>query len=141
MTHSRASLILIYNADSGIIQALMHAVHKQVSPETYPCSLCALTYGAVSMKGEWRRFLDSLRLNVVFHHRDDFTAAFPALGTGGDREVELPAILFGEAGEEPRVLIPANELDAMKDAAELMARVKEVLAPKLANASGIRAVA
>ena len=121
-------LLIVYNADSGLINALMHAVHKQLFPETYPCSLCAITYGAVSMHGEWKRFLESLPMDVVFHHKDDFTEAYPEIGTDGAREVALPAILTSRQGEEPQVLIPAEELDAMKDTVELMARVEEQLA-------------
>lgn len=121
-------LILVYNADSGLITALMHAVHKQVQPSTYPCSLCAITYGAVSMKREWKRFLTGLMHEVVIHHRDDFTAAFPGLGAGGAREVALPAILISDSGEEPRVMIDASELDAMADADALMQTLRERIA-------------
>ena len=77
MNHPSPSLLLVYNADSGIINALMDAVHKQLSPETLPCSLCAITYGAVSMHVEWRRFLDSLPIEVAIRYKDDFEAAYP----------------------------------------------------------------
>ncbi|MEM6908578.1 MAG: hypothetical protein AAF494_07845 [Pseudomonadota bacterium] len=127
-------LILVYNADSGLLTALMHAVHKQVSPSTYPCSLCALTYGLVSMRGAWKRFLNSFDLDLVFHHRDDFTQAFPALGTAGPREVALPAILLADPGDEPRVIIPAEALDQMHDLAELMEHLEaQLLAEQLAR--------
>lgn len=119
--------MLVYNADTGLIQALMHAVHKQVRPETYPCSLCALTYGAVSMRGDWKRYWRALEPQVDFYHRDDFTEDFPALGTGGLREVALPSILLSEGGEEPRVLIAKQELDAMADVHALMTRVSKAL--------------
>ena len=124
---SRPRLIAIYNADTGLIEALMHAVHKAVRPQTYPCSLCALTYGAVSMRGDWKRFWRALDADVNFYHRDDFTRDFPTLGTGGEREVALPAILISDAGEEPRVLIANEELDAMADVEELMRRVSTLL--------------
>ncbi|MDJ0979188.1 MAG: hypothetical protein QNI87_11735 [Erythrobacter sp.] len=123
----RPRLICVYNADTGLIEALKHAVHKAVRPETYPCSLCALTYGAVSMRGDWKRFWRSLDADVDFYHRDDFTRDFPALGTGGARQVALPVILVSEAGEEPRVAVSSEELDAMADVDELMARVGERL--------------
>ncbi|MEO1489110.1 MAG: hypothetical protein AAFR88_06710 [Pseudomonadota bacterium] len=120
---NRPRLVLVYNADTGLIEALMHAVHKQFFPSTYPCSLCALTYGAVSMRGDWKAFWQGLDAEVSFFHRDDFTQAFPTLGTGGVREVTLPVVLMSEAGEEPRVLISNEELDAMADVDELMARM------------------
>lgn len=122
-------LILVYNADSGLITALMHAVHKQISPATYPCSLCAITYGAVSMRGDWKRFWQQLDARVDFYHRDDFTRDFPELGTGGARQVALPVILISEAGEEPRVMISNEQLDAMAGVDELMARVSAALSP------------
>lgn len=120
-------LICVYNADTGLIEALMHAVHKAVRPETYPCSLCALTYGAVSMRGDWKAFWQALELQVDFYHRDDFTKGFPVLGTGGQREVALPVILIDEADAEPRVLVSNEELDAMADVDELMAKVESAL--------------
>jgi hypothetical protein len=123
----KARLLCVYNADTGLIQALMHAVHKQFRPETYPCSLCALTYGAVSMRGDWKSFWQALEPQVDFYHRDDFTEDFPTLGTGGEREVALPTILISEQGEEPRVLISNEELDAMADVNELMAKVTKEL--------------
>ena len=120
-------LICVYNADTGLIQALMHAVHKQLWPETYPCSLCALTYGAVSMRGDWKAFWQALDYQVEFYHRDDFTRDVPLFGTGGAREVALPVVMLGEAEAEPRVLISKEELDAMEDVDALMARVKKEL--------------
>ena len=127
MIQKRPRLVLVYNADTGLIQALMHAVHKAVKPETYPCSLCALPYGAVSMRGDWKAFWEGLDADVEFYHRDDFTRDFPALGTGGMREVALPVVLISEAGEEPRVMISNEELDAMEDVDALMARVSALL--------------
>ncbi len=135
MTQPSARLMLVYNADSGIINALMHAVHKQVRPETYPCSLCALTYGAVSMRGEWKSFLDSLPMDVVFHHRDDFAEAYP------DQDTPLPAILVSENGKDPRELIPASELDAITDAAELIDQVEDRLVTESLYGPRLRVVA
>lgn len=135
MTKLNSRLMLVYNADSGLIQALMHAVHKQVRPETYPCSLCALTYGVVSMRSEWRRFLKSLRMEVVFHHRDDFAEAYPG------HDFVLPAILISENGNTPRVLIPAEDFDAMTDAAELIDQVQERLVIERLGGPALQTVA
>ena len=37
-------LIFIYNAKSGFINELVDIPHKIISPETYDCNLCAITY-------------------------------------------------------------------------------------------------
>jgi hypothetical protein len=123
MSRSAASLILVYNADSGLPNAVKDAVWKVLRPATYPCSLCALTYGWVSMHGRWRRFLGQLPQAKVFHHRDDFALAFPGLA------IPLPAILLAEGEAPPQVLVSAAELDALPDLEALIALVAARLAP------------
>ena len=106
MTVSPDELLIVYNADGGIFSALADALHKVVSPATYPCSLCAMTYGPVAMRGRWRNFLARLPQTKRFYHRDDFAAAYP------DSVVALPAILTRAPGHAPRLLVSAAELDA-----------------------------
>ncbi|TRD11828.1 hypothetical protein FGU71_08145 [Erythrobacter insulae] len=121
MDHARTRLLIVYNADSGVMNALLHALHKQFAPATYPCSLCALTYGSVSMRREWRAFLNELPLEVVFHHRDDFAAAYPGHG------YDLPAILLADKDSAPRILVPAAELNPMAELSDLIVRVESQL--------------
>ena len=119
------TLIFVYNADGGPLNAVSDAVHKLVSPATYPCSLCALTYGAVAMHGAWRTFLGSTGLPVLFLYRDEFRADLDR------RELALPAILLGAAsGGPPQVLLSAAELNALADLPTLIDLVKARLAEK-----------
>ena len=114
MSNTMPRLILVYNADSGVLNMVKDAVWKVVRPSTYPCSLCALTYGWVSMHGQWRRFLDRLPHTKVFHHKDDFAVAFPGIA------VALPVVLLAQGGGAPQVLVSAEELDALSDLAALI---------------------
>ncbi|MEP5938085.1 MAG: hypothetical protein ABJ239_07155 [Erythrobacter sp.] len=120
--------MIVYNAESGIITALLHALHKQFKPKTYPCSLCALTYGWVSMRSRWRKFLATLPVEPVFHHSDDFAEAYPKV------DVALPAILIRPAGEQPTVLITAAQLDAMSGIEELISEVERRVVRAFASA-------
>ena len=122
MTHPASRLILVYNADGGWLNALKDAVWKVARPATYPCSLCALTYGWVSMHGRWRRFLAHLPQTKVFHHRDDFALAYP------DLAVALPAILLAQGHAAPQVLVSAAELDTLADLEALVRLVEQRLA-------------
>lgn len=122
MNNTMPRLILVYNADSGVLNMVKDAVWKVVRPATYPCSLCALTYGWVSMHGQWRRFLDGLPHTKVFHHKDDFAVAFPGVA------VALPAVLLAQGDSAPQVLVSASELDALPDLAALIAVVGDRLA-------------
>jgi hypothetical protein len=141
MGTAQTRLIFVYNANSGLAEAIRHAFHKQLFPASYPCSLCALTFGLVSMRGEWKRHWQALDVKVVFHHRDDFTAAYPMLGTGGEREVALPCVLLGEGGDEPRVLIAKAELDAMTGLGDLIGALRQRLPACITRGqAGIQAV-
>ena len=108
MSASDTELLIVYNADAGVFAMLADAVHKVVSPATYPCSLCAITYGPVAMRGAWRSFLESLPNAVRFYHRDDFAVAFPGVA------VELPAILIADADGAPATLVSARELERVE---------------------------
>ena len=114
-------LLIVYNADGGLMSAIKDWFHKYLSPSTYPCSLCGITYGPLTMWPKWRHFLDSLRMEVIFHHRDDFADAFP------DHGITLPAILVRENGYDPEVLVPAERLDTTANVDELIEIVEEAL--------------
>lgn len=109
-------LLFVYNADSGLGQAIFDAVHKIVSPQTYPCSLCALTYGAVSMKAEWKAALATLPLPARFLHRDEFTREWPAL------DVALPAVITVE-NSTATVLLDGPALDQLADISALVTAI------------------
>ncbi|WP_460555732.1 hypothetical protein [Hymenobacter daeguensis] len=70
-------LVFVYNADGGRLAGLKDLFHKILSPATYPCSLCAITYGATSMRPEWRGFVKTLPVPVDFLHRDEFVRGYP----------------------------------------------------------------
>lgn len=122
MTAAMPTLIFVYNARGGLLSALGDMVHKIVSPATYPCSLCALTYGAVSMRGQWQRFLDRTSLPTLFLYRDEFHADLD------HRDLVLPVILLGGDPGRPQVLVSAAELDALSDLHALIALVQARLA-------------
>ena len=119
---SAPTLIFVYNAPDGIGAALIDAAHKLISPATYPCSLCAVTYGAVSMRRDWKAYLARLPHPVRFYHRDGFRRVFPEL------DVALPAILIARGQAPPRVLVDAATLDAQADVASLIATLDAALA-------------
>ena len=63
-------LCFIYNAQSGVGHALMDYVHKIVSPNTYACSLCSVTYGNLGMHRGWAKYLKGLPFKIRFLYKD-----------------------------------------------------------------------
>ena len=64
-------LIFVYNAKSGFINGIFDYVHKFVSPETYSCNLCGLTYDNTGKKDKWSNYLNSLSIEVIFAYKDN----------------------------------------------------------------------
>lgn len=119
-------LIIVYNAEAGLLAGVADSLHKIVSPSTYPCQLCAITYGLAAMRRDWRLFLDGLGLALVFHHRADFRAAFPAAA-----DWPLPLVALASGGQLAP-LVTAADFAAIADLPRLIAVMRERL-----GASGI----
>ena len=116
-------IVFVYNADSGVFNALTDAAHKILSPQTYPCSLCALTHSALGMRREWKQFLDGLGVPLEFLHADELRARHPAAAG-----VPLPAV-FRRRGEGLEVFVGAEEINACRSGDEL----KQLIAGRLAS--------
>ncbi|ALW85556.1 hypothetical protein AUC43_10910 [Hymenobacter sedentarius] len=121
-------LLFVYNADGGLLPSLKDAFHKVLSPATYPCSLCGLTYGATQMRPEWKQFVRALPVAVDFLHRDEFVRAHPQW-----RGQLLPAAFAVGVAGELSVFIRAEEMDAT-DLNGLMALVRARLEAPAAGA-------
>lgn len=74
--HAIQKLLFIYNADSGLGNMLLDGAHKILSPDTYACSLCSLTYGAFSEKSEWKKFRTKSAIPMDFLHKDEFNEQY-----------------------------------------------------------------
>lgn len=106
-THKQPALVFVYNADSGVFNALADAAHKILSPRTYQCNLCALTHTAVGMRREWKQFIDSLDEAPEFLHADELRARYGLAG------VPLPAV-FERVGESLNLLFAADTINACR---------------------------
>ena len=115
-----ATLVFVYNADSGVFNALTDAAHKIFSPRTYACNLCALTYGAVQMRGEWREFLDGLGLPLEFLYADELASRYGLEG------VSLPAV-FTKNADRLKVLAGADAVNACRTLDDLERLILERL--------------
>jgi hypothetical protein len=128
-------LIFVYNADSGILNLLKDAAHKMLRPQTYPCSLCALTYGAVSEKRRWREFRENDDRNMRFLHKDEFEAEF-------NQRFDYPLILEqnsppGEAGNLS-VVFDSQALNELQDVDSLIHGLLSTSSSTSASAASAR---
>ena len=96
-------LIFVYNANSGKWNGYLDIMHKIFSPKTYPCSLCAITYGTFKIREEWAEFKETLEVPLSFLHKDEWLAQYGI-------EDKLPAIFYKD-GEKIINWISAETLD------------------------------
>jgi hypothetical protein len=103
------ALVFVYNADAGLFSAVSDFAHKIISPETYACNLCKLTYGNFAMKREWKDFIDGLKCAKLFLHKDEFLKKYPQ-----HAGQSLPAV-YGLRQGGLREILGAQELNGFKD--------------------------
>ncbi len=114
-------LIFVYNAESGKLNALFDIAHKVLKPETYQCSLCALTHDALSEKKAWSDFKARTRLEIEFLHKDEFEQRY-------EQTRDYPVIL--ENAGPLRTLIGPIELNRLNNVEELIRRIEELTASR-----------
>ena len=69
---TKPTLLFVYNADTGLFSVMTDYAHKILSPKTYPCNLCAITYGNMGMNKQWKEYINNLTIPIEFLHRDEF---------------------------------------------------------------------
>ena len=101
------------------------ALQKTISPSTYQCNLCSLTFGTITMKDEWKAFIEKLNIPYMFLHRDEFLNKLKThphdIG-----EVKFPAIFLIKAGKIG-LLVDHNEINICHTLNELMSLISQKL--------------
>ena len=116
-----ASLVFIYNADSGLFNTLADMAHKIFSPSTYQCNLCAITHSALGMRKEWQQFIKDLNMPIAYMHKDEL----PSLRLS--QKISLPAIVLKKADASPELLIPSEKINRCRSIQELQQLILQQL--------------
>ena len=109
---NESELIFIYNAKSGLVNEFLDFAHKIVSPSTYNCNLCALSYGNFSMKKKWSDYISSLPVKSTFTYKDKVSEY-------GYDNIKLPSIIFQDKSKS-KVIISSEEINKLKNINQLI---------------------
>lgn len=109
-------LLFIYNANSGKTSGLLDALHKSVSPKTYNCNLCGITYGFFKENKTWKNFREASDLQMEFLHLDEFRKGY---ASKFGYKFTFPIVLSANQNEL-EIFISTEELNSLKDADELI---------------------
>ena len=112
-------LIFICNAKSGVVNELIDFAHKILSPETYDCNLCAISYGAFSMKKKWSTYIETLPFKSTFTYKDKFSK-------NGYSDIKFPSV-FIRSNEKLDEIISATEINEIKNLDQLIGLLNQKL--------------
>jgi hypothetical protein len=118
MSENDFQLIFVYNADSGLFNTVSDIAHKIFSPQTYSCSLCALTHSYFSMRDEWKAFIESLGVDCQFMHRDEFITQY------NDQDHHWPVILI-KSHDKLNVCLESADINECNDLDELKTLIRK----------------
>lgn len=106
-------LVFVYNANSGKLNAMLDSMHKVLSPSTYACNLCRITYGTFTEMPEWKQFRETFDGNMTFLHIDEFEKDYPA-------EASYPVIFEKEDDGSLTMVADTQLVNGMRDIQELI---------------------
>ena len=109
-------LLFIYNVNSGKTNGFLDALHKVVSPKTYNCNLCGITYGIFNEDNSWKNFREASDLQMKFLHLDEFRKRY---ASKFGYKFTFPIVLSVNQNEL-EIFISTEELNSLKNAEELI---------------------
>ena len=110
-------LIFCYNAESGKINSVIDFIHKTISPKTYSCNLCAITYNLKKTK-KWDSFIQNFHLRIKFYYKSDLEK-YDLINFKN----QLPCCLVKKE-DNFSLLIDKDTMNSLKDDAELIEMIE-----------------
>ena len=103
--------------------AVMDTMHKVLSPATYDCNLCSITFGLFSENVDWKEFRTNAGVDMEFLHRDEFEQEY---ASKFGHKFSYPIVLAANSGEF-EILINTEEINELKDVNGLISLVESRL--------------
>ena len=109
LIEKKEKLIFIYNASDDILSVSFDFIHKIISPSTYQCSLCKITYGNVSMHEKWKDYINSSNFDIQFLYKNNYLEYYK------DLNVEEFPVAYKYNGNSYEIFISKLEFDSCHD--------------------------
>ena len=115
-------LLFVYNAKSGLGNALLDSAHKIFSPGSYDCNLCAITFGVISENKNWKEFRQNSDLEMKFLHLDEFKECYP---NENYNKHTFPQVLISKKNGKLEIFLSKEEINGMKNQEDLIQHIQE----------------
>ncbi|MCW5520061.1 GTPase [Aureitalea sp. L0-47] len=117
------TVLFVYNANSGAASAVFDSMHKMLSPSTYDCKLCELTFGTFSEKRIWKKFRQHSNYEFRFLHKDEFLKRYKSKWLP---KYDFPVALLMDK-DSMELFISSEEFQELKTTRQLIRLVEERL--------------
>ena len=118
-------LIFIYNASDDGLSIAFDFIHKIVSPSTYQCSLCKVTYGNTKMHKQWKDYIDNCSISMEFLYKNNYLENHKNLKVN-----EFPVAYLYD-GKTYQIFISKEEFDSLEHLDQLINIVEGKLKSEL----------
>jgi len=115
-------LIFIYNADSGLRNLIVDGAHKILSPITYDCKLCEITFGAFTENSVWKDFRLQSDSEMEFLHKDEFRKQY---ASKFGYKFTFPIVL-AETDRGLEVLVSTEKMNNLEKAEDLITLIEGI---------------
>lgn len=122
-------LVFVYNGDSGVVNGVLHYLHKRISPSTYPCELCGMIYDGMTQKKEWLDFVKSLGVATEFLHRDEYVRQYAA------STIAWPAVLLHDDQRLLSTVLGAEDFTRVDSLPELQRQLARFVSGEFGDAA------
>lgn len=102
----------------------MDSVHKLLSPHTYECNLCDITFGVFTENKVWKKFRETRGIAMEFLHKDEFRKTYASkFGS----KFTYPVVLAA-TDDALQLFVGTETLNGLEDSKELIALIEDQLA-------------
>jgi hypothetical protein len=116
MAYYTLELVIVYNLNKNSGKKKLFC--KYFSPSKYPCHLTVITQNIFGLKRSWKKFLDSLPMDVRILYKDEFKKEFSESLSDID-EVEFPCVYI-KKGDLLEPFISNKEIERTKSLDDLI---------------------
>ena len=113
-------IYFIYNAKGGKWNYIVDTVHKYVSPSTYECNLCQITYD-LKMKKAWKDFVEKTPHKFHFLHLEELS------DHGLEKYKNQLPICLEKNSIEIKIIIDKETMDKFKNEFDLINNLNKLL--------------
>ncbi len=118
--HSNFEIQFIYNAKTGVANSLFDLAHKIISPDTYECNLCKITYGAFTENKKFKELKE--KYNITLWHIDDYEKKYR-------KESSYPLIITRDNNQKEISRIETDEINLLNSVDELENLIELIYQP------------